>query len=227
MDIKYRIKQLKIIHWVAIAVLAINIAVPLLIQSESAITAEYPKIIYPPNIVSIVLINSDEYRALVASEIVKDIDRCYVLGPFVKKNDLDTATMSLEAKEFGVDIKTNPVKEVTGYWVYLEPERSRALARLKVEEIKLKGLMDVVLLTKNEPQYAISLGFFKEKTFAVRRMLKAQSLSLNAKMEVRFKNQEYQWLKLQIKRKRDFSGDEWLTFLHDYEDVELKIVDCE
>lgn len=229
MDIRYRLEQLKIVHWVTIALAVVNVALLSLGLSAKNTATSVSEVIYPPNLMSIILIDSPEYLQFLASlaHPVDEVMMCYELGPFIEKENIDAIQHQLTKHEFGVQRKTDTEKEVTGYWVYLDPERSRALGRLKVEEIKLKGLKDVVLLTQNNPRYAISLGFFKAKEFAHKRLLRAQSLGLNAKMDIRYKNQDYQWLLVEVAENNDMSQQEWLKILHDYKNIELKTVNCQ
>ncbi|MDH3325120.1 MAG: hypothetical protein OEM38_00215 [Gammaproteobacteria bacterium] len=219
--------QLKILQWLGAALSVIIVVIMLANLSENDGVALQREIIYPPNLETIILINSAEYRALVLAKKEKIVNVCYELGPFTEKENIDSIERRLAKREFKIEQKTDTENEVIGYWVYLKPERSRAMGRLKVEEIKLKGLKDVVLLTRNNPRYAISLGFFKTKPFANKRLLKAQSLGLDAKMDERRKNQDYQWLLLKTVDKKDMTQHEWLNILQDYNKIELKTVNCQ
>lgn len=237
MDIKRKIKQLKTIHWFFIVLIVANITLPYIFSSHDNHANESKVILFPPNIAPVILINSAEYEEHLArleqnKKLVEEANRklnaiCYELGGFLEEDNIQEVEHILQKHQMYTERKTNQEKEIIGYWVYLEPERSRALGRLKVEEIKLKGLTDVVLLTHNNPRYAISLGFFKSKGFANKRLLKAQSLGLDAKMAARYKNQDYQWLVVKTNTENDLSQQQWLNILHDYENIELKTVDCQ
>jgi len=226
MDIKSRIRQLKVVHWLVLALVATSVITALSGLPEKEGKGSYQKIIYPPNLATIILIDSPEYRALIEAKQEKIVSVCYQLGPFLEEEDVERVKHKVAGYEFDIRRKVDREKRIAGYWVYLDPERSRALGRLKVEEVKLKGLSDVVLLTQNNPRYAISLGFFKDKAFAGRRLLKAQSLGLDAKMDVRYKNQDYQWLLIQTSVKNDLSQKEWLKVLRGYQNIQLKTINC-
>lgn len=230
MSFRYKIQQLSIFHWLILILIAINVAIPFANHSGKNGSFMSHSLVFPPNIVSIILINSAEYIEFLTNledSPTIEAEICYELGPFTEKQELDSVKKYLVGREFTAQLKTNTQEEIIGHWVYLKPERSRALSRLKVEEIKLKGLTDVVLLTQNNPRNAISLGFFTDRTFANRRLLKAQSVGLDAKLDVRYKNQDYQWLVLNIVESEDLQQLEWLNILQDYENTELKTVNCE
>ena len=222
-----RIKQLTILHWLTLMLAALNGATAFSFFPEKVIADSHRGVVYPPNLAAIILIDSPEYEIYLASQEEKVILMCYELGPFTEKEYVSAVKHRLASRKINVYRKTDTEKEKIGYWVYLDPERSRALGRLKVEEVKLLGLTDVVLLTQNNPRYAISLGFFKDKEFASRRLLEAQSLGLDAKLDNRYKYQDYQWLSLQATNKTDLSQHEWSYLLHEYQNIELKTVNCQ
>lgn len=221
------IKRLSFLHWVMLVLVAINAATVTTVVPNNEVADSLYEPIYPPNLASIILINSPEYEAYIAAKAQKVVMMCYELGPFTEKEYVSAVKHHLVSRKIDVFRKTDTEKEKIGYWVFLDPERSRALGRLKVEEVKLLGLNDVVLLTQNNPRYAISLGFFKDKGFANRRLLKAQSLGLAAKMGERYKYEDYQWLILKTDSKNDLTQHEWSNILQEYENIELKTVNCQ
>jgi len=228
MNLRYKVKQLNFFHWIFIILIAANIAFNFSTGQKNE-NMHRETVILPPNLMSIILINSAEYLEYLAriERTLNAKDVCSTLGPFKKQEDVDFLQAHLSQKNFDVAVRTSNEREVAGYWIYLTPERSRALGRLKVEEIKLKGLKDVVLLTNDNPINAISLGFFKDTIFANRRLMKAQSLGLEAKMQTRYKNHDYRWISLKVSKRDDLPQREWLNILRDYEGVELKTESCE
>jgi len=210
-----------------LVLVALNTVVAIVFLSAKPVAVPNKEKIYPPNLATIILIGTPEYEAYIASQEKKIQMVCYELGPFTENSYVSAVGHRLSSRKLDVFRKTDTEKEKIGYWVYLEPERSRALGRLKVEEIKLLGLKDVVLLTQNNPRYAISLGFFKDKGFANRRLLKAQSLGLDAKMSPRYKYEDYQWLGIRTNTENDLTQHEWSNILREYQDIELKTVNCQ
>ncbi len=151
---------------------------------------------------------------------------CYEIGPLVSEEMEDFLKKTLMPK--GMALEKNIVKqrEKIGYWVFIPPLRSKALGRLKVEEIKLKGVEDVVLLIKNKPRYSISLGIFNEKKFATQRLLKIQALGFDAKQEVRYKSLDEEWLFIEVAEKDDIKPQEWEDLLVNYQPVKFRSQEC-
>ncbi len=151
---------------------------------------------------------------------------CYEVGPVInaaKKTELENFFHALD-----VDIRSTSrsVEKDAGYWVYLPPRRSVAIGRLLVEEIKLKGLDDVGLLIRHEPKLAISFGVFKQKNNAHRRLLKAQSLGFDARMEKRRVAEDQVWLLLTSQAGDVLSEQERSNFLQQHAPIELKTIIC-
>jgi len=151
---------------------------------------------------------------------------CYEIGPFSSNEMRLQLELNLAAKGLYSSLILSSTRDSVGYWVYLAPLRSKALGRLKVEELKLKGIQDVTLLTEDEPKYAISLGMFKDQRLANEKLLRVQSKGFKALLETRFKNREHMWLNVEASHDRDLSDGEWSELLSKYSTLELRSVDC-
>ena len=118
-------------------------------------------------------------------------------------------------------IKYGRSEDNLGYWVFIPPLRSRALGRLKVEELKLKGFTDVVLLSRNEPINAVSLGVFKDQKNAYQLLNKAQSLGFEAKMDIRKQSLGEMWLAVEVRQQKDLDEAGWAELLVNYPNVQI------
>lgn len=164
--------------------------------------------------------HQEEKRAFQAERV------CYEIGPVIddaQKNKLESI---FRGRGINSSLVFHNVKRELGYWVFLPPLRSLALARLKVEEIKLKGIKDVNVLINHEPKLAISLGIFNEQKNANKRLLKVQSLGFEAKMDIRAIEENQLWLSLESSRERDFTEQEWTSLLQEHNPIELKSINC-
>jgi len=123
-------------------------------------------------------------------------------------------------------IKYSRSDENLGYWVFIPPLRSKPLARLKVEELKLNGFNDVVLLTRNEPINAVSLGVFADQKNAYKHMLRAQSLGFDAKMDIRNQSLGEMWLSVEVSQGKDLDDEGWGELIKDYPHVQVHAVNC-
>lgn len=151
---------------------------------------------------------------------------CYELGPLKTDDEQIKLQSIVEAKGMFVSVKYNQSHENLGYWVFIPPLRSNALGRLKVEELKLKGFKDVVLLTKNQPINAVSIGVFQDQKNAYKQLLKAQSKGFDAKMDIRYKSLGEMWLSIEVSKHKDLDDAGWGGLLTDYPHVQLHAVNC-
>ena len=151
---------------------------------------------------------------------------CYEVGPLKSDEQQKQVESALAEKGMFVSIKFDQMHAPLGYWVFIPPQRSLALGRLKVEELKLKGFKDVILLVDNEPKYAVSLGLFQEQANANKRLLKAQSFGFNAKMDIRYLDEQQLWLLVETDSNRDLTESQWSELLQTFNQVELKSVNC-
>lgn len=89
-------------------------------------------------------------------------------GPAVAKADAAVAELALPDEQV-----QRVIADVSGYWVYLPPARSRAEADKNVARLKGKGLTEYALvLDQSQWRHAISLGLFKSED-AARKLLAA------------------------------------------------------
>ena len=151
---------------------------------------------------------------------------CYEIGPLVTEETEEFLKKMLMPKGMALEINTVKQQEKIGYWVFIPPLRSKALGRLKVEEIKLKGVKDVVLLTRNEPRYSISLGIFNDEKFAIQRLLKIQALGFDAQQEVRYKSLDEKWMFIEVAEKDDIKPEEWEDLLVNYQPIKFRSQEC-
>lgn len=151
---------------------------------------------------------------------------CYEVGPLKSDDEQIKLRNLIEIKGMFASIKYTRSNENLGYWVFIPPLRSKPLARLKVEELKLNGFKDVVLLTRNEPINAVSLGVFKDQKNAYKHMLRAQSLGFDAKMDIRYQSLGEMWLSVEATQGKDLNDEGWGELIKDYPHVQIHSVNC-
>ncbi len=116
---------------------------------------------------------------------------CYSVGPFMSETELSAAAARLDKLELESSQHREEVQEKIGYWIYLP-----AMPREKVLGYKAK------LDKRKDKEYYIgrdnvlSLGAFKEKSRADRRMKDLRKIGIKAVLEPRYKTREAFWLDL-------------------------------
>ncbi len=167
-----------------------------------------------------------------SSEDVKEIygskfqRACYKVGPLASNEERIKWQNLLEMKGMFASVAYNQLKENFGYWVFMPPLRSRALGRLKVEELKLKGFQSAVLLDRIDPINAVSLGVYDTQKDAHKLLLKAQSLGFSVKMDVRSQGVDSVWLMVEIARQKSLESMDWVGFLRSAPHLSSHSLDC-
>ncbi|MDH5301684.1 MAG: hypothetical protein OEW58_10005 [Gammaproteobacteria bacterium] len=151
---------------------------------------------------------------------------CFRVGPLRSQQDTDGLIKDLAEVKLNAVIASKDKGEFLGYWIYLPPERSMALARLKLEELKTKGFTDVFLVLTDEPQRAISLGVYRNKLAAQKRQEEFRSRGYEAELTMRYKRPPEIWLKIESDSQTAPDKDDWKLLLKNYKDVKYEKSGC-
>jgi hypothetical protein len=180
---------------------------------------EEPKVVEAPEI-------GKQKPATIQPPAVNPVMLCYKSGPFMSNRAAKKMLNALT--ELGVDakIKKQIKTKKLGYWVYLKPERSLALSRLKAEEVKTKGISDVAVVVKSKPKYAISLGVFNHKNTAEARKIKAESLGFKPLLTTRYDSETQRWIHMQVRADREPSEAQWKALIKGKKGIEIKPMEC-
>lgn len=117
---------------------------------------------------------------------------CYALGPFLDKSEMQQTAARLNTFGLETTPRSGEVKRKIGYWIYI-PTTTRDEAR------KVTRLLD----EKKDKEYFIgkdnvlSLGAFKERWRADKRLKRVRQHGLEPILEPRYKERPAYWLDLQ------------------------------
>lgn len=117
---------------------------------------------------------------------------CYTVGPFLAEGELEKAAARLDALELESSQRSTEVQHQIGWWIYIP-------AMPRKEVLGFKATLDK---HKDKEYYigrenVLSLGAFKNKTRADRRMKQLRKIGINeAVLEPRFKTRNEYWLDL-------------------------------
>ncbi len=122
---------------------------------------------------------------------------CYTIGPFEQKKDKDFSQSQLA--RLAIDSKTRVIleKEISSYYLYIPPYKSRKAAMKTIAQLKKKKVRDFYLISKGDRKNAIALGLFSQEKHALRRFDTLKKLRFNVKMEARYRDKEIYWLDYQ------------------------------
>ena len=124
-----------------------------------------------------------------------DTTQCFTLGPFMNKDDLSGATRGLMVTGRPFEKRVSKKKELIGYWVVIPPFKTEADAYAKVQELKQAG--DKHHYVVKDPAVginAVSLGVFRDRLNADRRLAQVKKLGHEVKVQTRYRQDPVYWL---------------------------------
>ncbi len=127
-----------------------------------------------------------------------ETESCFTLGPFRDLEKLRRLTQEIKSYVVKVDFRGQEESQLSVYWVYLPPEKSRKQAIKTAKRLKDKKIKDYYIVREGEKNNGISLGYFKSKNRAFRLKKKIKRLGFNVMVEPTFKTYTVYWLDYQL-----------------------------
>jgi len=166
-----------------------------------------------------------EAKAEKEAQAKDEIVSCYRLGPYsVKLN----ATQSMaKSKSYGAIVKmhTKEKRERFRYWV-LTPTRNKKAALKKIKKFKEKGVSDVYLIREGKKKDDISLGIFRARTTAQKRILALKKLGFNPIVEKHYKIKTEFWLGIEETLRHPITNAAWKDIIGGFDDIEKTEESC-
>ncbi len=120
---------------------------------------------------------------------------CFSLGPFISLDAVKSATVKFAEKQIEVTQRELNERYLSSYQVYLPALPSLAKAKQVTQQLKQKKIRDYYIILKRGAQrYSISLGLFKDKKHALRRVTLVKRKGFKAQMLSRFRTRQLYWL---------------------------------
>jgi hypothetical protein len=119
---------------------------------------------------------------------------CYTIGPFP---DLDRArVVSERIHRLGAKVtrRNKTEQEQYGYRVFLPPYKTREEALAATQKLARNGIQDYFVISDDEHKNGISLGLFRKKSGAERRMAQVGRFDFKPQMEIRNRESTIYWL---------------------------------
>ncbi len=121
-------------------------------------------------------------------------DVCYTLGPFKDEKTLQQVQTVLSEWAQGVAVRKREERQRHRYWVYLPAFETRAQAVEMSKKLAQKNIKDYYIVRSGNLDKGISLGHFKEKAYADRRVSNLKKWGFDAEIEVIYRNFNIFWL---------------------------------
>ncbi|HEX5055841.1 MAG TPA: SPOR domain-containing protein [Gammaproteobacteria bacterium] len=119
---------------------------------------------------------------------------CHTIGPFP---DLDRAkAVSERIHRLGAKVtrRNKTEQEQYGYRVFLPPYKTREAALAATQQLAKNGIQDYFVISDDEHKNGISLGLFRKKSGAERRMAQVSRFGFKPQMEIRNRESTIYWL---------------------------------
>lgn len=153
----------------------------------------------------------DESTSVAAVEMEPEDEKpdrlCYTLGPFRDEEKVEQTKSAIAEYVDDLIIRKREQSEQHRFWVYVAPQKTRAEAVNVSKLLAEKKIKDYYIIRSGEKNNGISLGHFKEKKHADRRVKKLSRLGFDVKMEVIYQNFLVYWLDYSAIDKAEEGGD--------------------
>lgn len=123
--------------------------------------------------------------------------RCYRLGPIDAANQVASLGAALTGRGLSYIQRNDTVRAESGYWVHLPPAASRAAAEARLRELRKAGVKDIYIAPDKGQDHTVSLGVFKERDNAERRLRELTARGIKARLDTRFEVRTRHWLEVQ------------------------------
>ncbi len=119
---------------------------------------------------------------------------CYAMGPFGADQSVDDLLDWLEGHGAEGTSRWSEQQTPSRYWVYLPPLDTVEQARAVLRRLKDDGLQDYVRVMRGPMRNAVSLGLFKQRDSADRRLVQLRAKGYEPKLDIRYKSERVRWL---------------------------------
>ena len=120
---------------------------------------------------------------------------CFTLGPFVDATKSRRALRLLQGVGAQTSKRVSQEQAPYGYRVYIPPLSSRERAYQVADQLREAGIKDYFVITNpNDKLNGVSLGLFKQRTGAIKRVAQLRNMDYRASIEVRYQDKDIYWL---------------------------------
>lgn len=123
------------------------------------------------------------------------VQECFTLGPFADAAKAQRALRLLGAAGAQASKRENQEQVPYGYRVFIPPLSSRERAYQIADQLRDSGIKDYFVISNpNDKQNGVSLGLFKQRTGAIKRVAQLRNMDYQASIEVRYKDRVIYWI---------------------------------
>jgi len=154
-----------------------------------------------------------------------EIIQCYLLETFKNKSDANRALRRAKKAGAIVSIHSKEIKERFRYWV-LDPATSKKAALRKVKKYEEKGVEDVYMIREGKKKDDISLGIFRARSTAQKRIEELSILGFDPIVEKHYRIKTHYWLDVRETLQKPLSNATWSRIIGGVSGVEKSDEGC-
>ena len=150
---------------------------------------------------------------------------CFHIGPFLDANAATTGESKLNEWHIAFVRRSEEIKIVTGYRVYLPGFATKEAAERKRQELTRLGFKDHALSQEGASQYSISLGLFAVEVNAQSRVRELAAKGVSAEIQPLTQTRTRYWLDTNVAVPPDTAA-KLKQFVWDAKDVQAQESAC-
>ena len=162
----------------------------------------HPELMVPLATPGVALKSKRNEKAEAPLVAAKPRPRCVDIGPLAREAAASAITF-LQTEKVEHSVRTEERRVESSTWVYLGPFENKKQAERRIGELKKMGIGDVLIMNDAQGEVAISLGLFAQPENARHRMEELLKKKIEAKQEVRYRNETLTWLDLRLPEPAD------------------------
>jgi hypothetical protein len=172
-----------------------------------------------------VVASGAEATADQAKTPVSSKQACHAIGPFADEGKGREVADRLRQSGVVGDLRKYEEPD-NRYWVYLPPYGTQGAAFQAEKALKQQGIVDIQVLAGGAKKNAVSLGVFRDRAIAERRVQQIQGMDYAPNLEVLERTRATYWLEYPAGADKVLSDDQWQALSNDYPGLRLENRPC-
>ena len=172
----------------------------------------------PANLVSIEMLNEAGPVNPVSTEVSSpqaSLPQCYTLGPLQDEDSVQAIMAALKGRATDIVQRSKQESRHHRYWVYIPVQKNRQAAIAMSQRLARKKVKDYYIVRGGDKNNSISLGHFKEKQHADRRIKSLKRLGFDAQIEPIYRQYRLFWLDYRLPADAHIDDGFWADLLPD------------
>ncbi|MDH5518619.1 MAG: SPOR domain-containing protein [Gammaproteobacteria bacterium] len=179
-------------------------------QSESRLPTNVEKLVLLSEVDKAALTSEISGKKQLQANKSADKDRgvsaCFTIGPFREESGILAFQSEIKQKIKSSSVRERVEKLHWRYWVYLADSGSKEKAVAQASELAKKGLKDYYVVARGDSKNSISLGHFKDKLLAEKRLKAIKLMGYKPKIRTIEKEYTLYWLDYVVDSKQGLNS---------------------